>query len=537
MKKLKILVPVIIFLLILLGCTTKVNASAPTITNAYDLTNWIAYFGGSGSVTRDGNTVKLQKDISANENMYLYTTGGNDLVLDLNGHSIDFDVSITNGAIWGTTIANFTITDTSGKDTDFIRTNKGPVIYNSASYNTFTVENTELVCYNTNLEPTYKSYATNTNIFNNVKLTSYDSGIAAAGSGKYILNNVNFNLGSSSVSKYGVKVWGHNDVTLNNCTYKSAAGDGKAVWLAGGDDGKVTINGGSYTYDKAGNSYLLLVDKGTLEINGGDFSSKSMATVRGTNGKIIINDGNFYGIKNALLIASDCSLSLRGGTFKADTWGAVAFGSTKKIYNIIPVGYFATNDTVQKNTTTQYNETVKEFKVLATPQDINLSKEKFTYNKKVQKPTITVKDSEGKVIPESNYSVNYTGGCKKVGTYFVYVTFTGDYAPIGQVELTYQIVPKGTKLSKVTAGKKKFTAKWKKQTTETTGYQVQYSTKKDFSSGNKTINVKKNKTTSTSAKKLKAKKKYYVRVRTYKTVNGKKYYSSWSASKTVKTKK
>ena len=168
---------------------------------------------------------------------------------------------------------------------------------------------------------------------------------------------------------------------------------------------------------------------------------------------------------------------------------------------------------------------------------VELSKKVFTYNKKVQKPTITVKDSEGKVIPESNYSVNYTGGCKKVGTYFVYVTFTGDYAPIGQVELTYQIVPKGTKLSKVTAGKKKFTAKWKKQTTETTGYQVQYSTKKDFSSGNKTINVKKNKTTSTSAKKLKAKKKYYVRVRTYKTVSGKKYYSSWSASKTVKTKK
>ena len=45
----------------------------------------------------------------------------------------------------------------------------------------------------------------------------------------------------------------------------------------------------------------------------------------------------------------------------------------------------------------------------------------------------------------------------------------------------------------------------------------------------------------TTVKKLKAKKKYYVRVRTYKTVkiNGKsiRIYSGWSKAKTVTTKK
>ena len=44
------------------------------------------------------------------------------------------------------------------------------------------------------------------------------------------------------------------------------------------------------------------------------------------------------------------------------------------------------------------------------------------------------------------------------------------------------------------------------------------------------------KTTKNKVKKLKAKKKYYVRVRTYKTVNGKKVYSSWSKVKSIKTK-
>ena len=49
------------------------------------------------------------------------------------------------------------------------------------------------------------------------------------------------------------------------------------------------------------------------------------------------------------------------------------------------------------------------------------------------------------------------------------------------------------------------------------------------------VNVAKPK--SVSLKTIKAaKKKYYVRVRTYKTVNGKKVYSSWSKVKSVKTK-
>ena len=39
-----------------------------------------------------------------------------------------------------------------------------------------------------------------------------------------------------------------------------------------------------------------------------------------------------------------------------------------------------------------------------------------------------------------------------------------------------------------------------------------------------------------AVKKLKAKKKYFVRIRTYKTVNGKKVYSFWSKAKTVKSK-
>ena len=106
---------------------------------------------------------------------------------------------------------------------------------------------------------------------------------------------------------------------------------------------------------------------------------------------------------------------------------------------------------------------------------------------------------------------------------------------------TFTIKPKGTSVSKVKAAKKGFKVTWKKQATQTTGYEVQYSTASNFKKGNKTVTVSKNKTTSKSVSKLSAKKKYYVRVRTYKTVkvNGKnvKLYSGWSKAKSVTTKK
>jgi hypothetical protein len=165
---------------------------------------------------------------------------------------------------------------------------------------------------------------------------------------------------------------------------------------------------------------------------------------------------------------------------------------------------------------------------------ISLSKTSYVYSGKVQKPTVTVKDSKGNKIATSNYTVTYATGRKNVGTYKVTVKFKGNYS--GSKTLTFTILPKATTLSKLTATSKGFTVKWAKQATQTTGYQIQYSTSSKFTSA-KTVTISKNSTVSKTVSKLTANKKYYVRVRTYKTVNGKKIYSSWSAAKNVTTKK
>ncbi len=100
---------------------------------------------------------------------------------------------------------------------------------------------------------------------------------------------------------------------------------------------------------------------------------------------------------------------------------------------------------------------------------------------------------------------------------------------------TETVKPKKTSIKKLSKGKKKFTVTWAK-VSGVKGYQIQYSSDKKFKKNNKSVTVTKQKTTKATVKKLKSKKNYYVRVRTYKTVNGKKIYSSWSKVKSVKTK-
>lgn len=174
------------------------------------------------------------------------------------------------------------------------------------------------------------------------------------------------------------------------------------------------------------------------------------------------------------------------------------------------------------------SETKKE-----TPQKIVLSKKEYTYDGKAKKPTVTVKDKNGKTVNSKYYTVKYPSGRKNVGTYTIKVTFKGNYS--GTAEAEFKINPPKASLKSVKAGKKKITVKWGKKTSQVTGYQIEYSTSNKFGSGSITETVNSNKTTSKTIEKLNSKKKYYVRIRTYKTVNGTDFYSAWSTAKSVTT--
>lgn len=103
-------------------------------------------------------------------------------------------------------------------------------------------------------------------------------------------------------------------------------------------------------------------------------------------------------------------------------------------------------------------------------------------------------------------------------------------------KVTVTVNPAKVKLTSVKNYKgKKLKASWKKNT-KVTGYQIQYSTSSKFKSA-KTVTVKGYKSISKTITKLTKNKKYYVRVRTYKTVSKVNYYSGWSNVKSITIKK
>lgn len=151
-----------------------------------------------------------------------------------------------------------------------------------------------------------------------------------------------------------------------------------------------------------------------------------------------------------------------------------------------------------------------------------------TYTGKSQTPSVKVTYGSYTLINGTDYTVSYSSN-KYVGTAKVKVTGKGIFT--SSKTLYFKINPKGTSISKLSKGKKAFTVYWKKQSSQTSAYQIRYSLYKSMAKA-KTITTTK---TYKKVTKLKSKKTYYVQVRTYKTVGGKRYYSSWSSRKYVKT--
>ena len=235
------------------------------------------------------------------------------------------------------------------------------------------------------------------------------------------------------------------------------------------------------------------------------------------------------------------------GKFYEDVLGTKEITDLASWGNIAKIAH-TTKQTVTKATPTANGKIVNycsvckktlSTTVIPKASSIKLKATSLTYNGKVRTPKVIVKDRTGKtLVKNTDYTVSYAKGRKYVGKYAVKITFKGKYS--GTKTLYFTIKPKATSISSLTAGSKKFAVKWKKQATQTTGYQVQYSASSKFSKA-KTVTVGKNTTVSKKISKLSGKKKYYVRVRTYKTVkiNGKsiRIYSGWSKTKTVTTKK
>lgn len=159
---------------------------------------------------------------------------------------------------------------------------------------------------------------------------------------------------------------------------------------------------------------------------------------------------------------------------------------------------------------------------------ISLSTTQYTYNGDAKRPAV---NGLSAFANGTDYTVTYSNNVK-TGKATVTVTARGDCAGLSAKSATFRIIPAKAAISKLKKGKKSIKVTIKSQKSAgVSGYQISYSLKKNKSFKSTTTSK-----TSKTIKKLKAKKTYYVKVRSYKTIDGKKYYGAYSSVKKIKTK-
>ena len=168
---------------------------------------------------------------------------------------------------------------------------------------------------------------------------------------------------------------------------------------------------------------------------------------------------------------------------------------------------------------------------------VSLSKTVFTYSSKGREPGITVMSNGKTLVEGQDYTVTYKHN-RTVGNAKMIVKGIGYYC--GSITKVFKINPRGTSIAKLKGTEKAVIVKVKKQAAKMSasrisGYQIQVAEDNSFTKGKKTVKIKGYAHCLKRVNKLKKYKEYFVRVRTYKTVNGKNYYSLWSDIETIIT--
>ena len=133
-------------------------------------------------------------------------------------------------------------------------------------------------------------------------------------------------------------------------------------------------------------------------------------------------------------------------------------------------------------------------------------------------------------------TLSYTDRTAKSGNTYTYTVKAykdsqqGSYNTIG-LKITRLTAPTLSSLTNTKSGRTN--VKWKK-VTAASGYQVQYSTSKNFTNSKR---ISTGNSSSTALSGLKKGKTYYIRVRACKKSNGITSYSPWSNTKSIKIKK
>ncbi|MCR5542772.1 MAG: hypothetical protein K6F55_01365 [Eubacterium sp.] len=565
------------------GTYTVKEENAETILSGYSLTpdsetsrtvelgvnrsGYAELYNGYMQNQPDTGTIKIKPSFSGqpagvNWNSLTFSVTGNDFTASATYGTADASGVIT---IEDVPVGTYTVSEP----------NAGSYISNYALESDVVISKTVTVSKNGVTEVTFDNRYTNT--LGNLKISVvYDAPetsqlnnlkiqITGPENYKNEINFSSFNRGEYVVS--GLKAGDYEIKELN----ASGLIDGYSLDSRSVTTGRATVKSGNTAQVNLTNLYLM--DKGSVKVSktftgdelpNGDKANLEFVLVKDgstvervyysnfNNGSYVFDDvptGSYFVRElgaddldsDYIFNGSDADTSKQVNITKSSQ-AAVSFVNdyTKKKHEADPEPDVPEDDPKEddEKTPDKKDDTPKE--IVANQVVVKLNSSNLTYTGKDIRPVISEVLADGTALSADKYSVSYMSGtkavaaAKAVGAYKVVITLKNGYKGTGSADFT--VIPKGTKLLKAKPAKKSLTVKWIGIKKGITGYQIQYSTDKNFKKKAKTITVNKAKITNKKIKKLKSKKKYYVRIRTFKKVGKVKYYSSWSKAKKAKVK-
>ena len=228
--------------------------------------------------------------------------------------------------------------------------------------------------------------------------------------------------------------------------------------------------------------------------------------VKITNGDVLLTEGTDYQLSY--------SNNVKAGTAKLTIKGIGLYsGTIQKTFKIVK----AKNEIKAANRVITWSEKGNSFSLKASAKE----KAKISYRSDNKKITV---NSKGTVKVAAKYIGKATLTLKS--------SATDNYSSVTK-KITITVNPTKTALSYVKSNKKgALNMKWGKNASAG-GYQIYYSTAKDFSSGTKAVKVSKNSVQKTITG-LNSKKVYYVKIRAYQKSGKTTYYGAWSSVKSKK---
>ncbi len=421
-----------------------------------------------------------------------------------------------------TTSSSSSSKTTSQATSSSTSTNKTTQSTNSSTSTNKTTQATNSTNTNKPSQTTSSSTSTNKPSQTTNKVTKTNNSITASNFTKSYSNNTqSFNIGAKQKGDAKLTYSSNNkNVTVNS--------SGK-VTIAKGFVGKATITitaNETSKYNKATKQITITVNKANNSITASNFTKSYSSKAQSFN----------IGAKQK----GDAKLTYSSNNKK------VTVNSSGKV--TIAKGFIGkATITITAKETSKYNKATKQITITVNKINNSITASNFTksYSSKAQSFNIgakqkgdaklTYSSNNKKVTVNSSGKVTIAKGFIGKATITITAKATTGYNKATK-KITVTVNPPTIKISKLSnSGSKKMTINWNKSTV-VTGYQIQYSTDKNFKKNVKTVNVSKNSTKSKSITKLTKNKTYYVRIRSYKTVSNVKYYSGWTV-KSIKIKK